>query len=121
MRKSVVVPMQALFKDEKYKSETIDILSVLMKDAALTGTPQVTLLCMKSCLTHKLIFISQVIVGDQLTCKTIRGSKRWRLAEIDPKERLTWAHEVPGKFSIHYLISIHVYDILGMHNPNTYR
>lgn len=40
--KSVVVPMQALFKDEKYKSETIDILSALMKDAALTGTPQVT-------------------------------------------------------------------------------
>ena len=34
--------MKALFKDEKYKSDTIiDILSVLMKDAALTGTPQV--------------------------------------------------------------------------------
>ena len=41
VRKSVAVPMQALFKDEKYKSDTIDILSVLMKDAALTGTPQV--------------------------------------------------------------------------------
>ena len=39
--KSVVVPMQILFKDEKYKSETIEILSNLMKDAALDGQPQV--------------------------------------------------------------------------------
>ena len=39
--KSVVVPMQILFKNEKYKSETIEILSNLMKDAALDGQPQV--------------------------------------------------------------------------------
>ena len=40
-QKSVVVPMKMLFKDEKSKSETIDILSELCKDAVLTGTPQV--------------------------------------------------------------------------------
>ena len=41
VQKSVVVPMKVLFKDEKYKSETIDILTQLMTDAQLTGDPQV--------------------------------------------------------------------------------
>lgn len=41
VEKSEVVPMKVLFKDEKHTSETIDILSQLMKDAALTGTSQV--------------------------------------------------------------------------------
>ena len=39
----------------------------------------------------------QVIIGDQLTCKTIRGAKRWKLPEVDPKDKLTWACEIPGK------------------------
>ena len=39
--KSKVVPMKILFKDEKYKSETIDILSQLMCDANLSGSHQV--------------------------------------------------------------------------------
>lgn len=41
VEKSEVVPMKVLFKDEKYTSETIDILSQLMKDAALSGESQV--------------------------------------------------------------------------------
>ena len=41
VRRTIVAPMEILFKDEKYKSETIDILTELMKDAALTGQPQV--------------------------------------------------------------------------------
>ena len=49
-------------------------------------------------LFNMAITVLQAIVGDQLMCKTIRGSKRWGLAEVDPKERLTWAHEIPGKF-----------------------
>ena len=39
--KSEIVPMKILFKDEKYKSETIDILSHLMSDANLSGNHQV--------------------------------------------------------------------------------
>ncbi len=39
--KSEVVPMKVLFKDEKYTSETIDILSQLMADADLKGASQV--------------------------------------------------------------------------------
>ena len=39
--KSEFVPMKVLFKDEKYTSETIDILSILMKDANLKGNNQV--------------------------------------------------------------------------------
>lgn len=38
VQKSEVVPMKVLFKDEKLKSETIDILSKLMSDANLDET-----------------------------------------------------------------------------------
>ncbi len=41
VRKAQVAPMRLLFKDEKYKAETIDILSQLCQDAGLTGDPQV--------------------------------------------------------------------------------
>ena len=34
--------MKVLFRDEKQKAETIEILSDLAKDAALTGNPQVS-------------------------------------------------------------------------------
>lgn len=40
-QKSEVVPMKVLFKDEKLKTDTIDILSQLITDANLDGTPQV--------------------------------------------------------------------------------
>ena len=39
--KSQVVPMKILYKDEKYKSQTIDILTQLMSDANLSGQHQV--------------------------------------------------------------------------------
>ena len=42
------------------------------------------------------IHVQQIIVGDQLTCKVIRGSKLWRVPEPDPKDKLTWANEIPG-------------------------
>lgn len=38
VQKSEVIPMKVLFKDEKLKSETIDILSQLMLDANVDGT-----------------------------------------------------------------------------------
>lgn len=43
--KSEVVPMKLLYKDEKYKSETIEILSQLMSDANLRGNHQVQCTC----------------------------------------------------------------------------
>lgn len=39
--KSEVVPMKILFKDEKYKSATIEILTQLLDDASLSGDQQV--------------------------------------------------------------------------------
>ena len=41
VQKSEIVPMKLLFKDEKYKSKTIDILNQLYSDADLTGDHQV--------------------------------------------------------------------------------
>ena len=42
VQRSRVVPMKLLFKDEKQKSETIDIISQLFSDGNLKGTNQVT-------------------------------------------------------------------------------
>ena len=39
--RSNVVPMEILFKDKKYKSEMIRILSQFAKDAQLSGKPEV--------------------------------------------------------------------------------
>ena len=55
------------------------------------------------CLICLYIPMLQAIVGDQLMCKTIRGSKRWRPAEVDPKERLTRAHEIPHELNLHII------------------
>lgn len=95
--RSNVVPMKILFKDEKYKSETIEILSQFAKDAEISGMPAV---CIH---IHILIFhvyltitILQGVVGDQLTCKNIRGAKRWRASDITDLDQLKWANEVPG-------------------------
>ena len=42
--KTEVVPMKMLMKDEKYTSETIDILTQIFDDANLTGDHQVGLI-----------------------------------------------------------------------------
>lgn len=41
VKKSTIMPMKILFKDEKYKAQTIDILTRLISDADLTGKPEV--------------------------------------------------------------------------------
>lgn len=43
------------------------------------------------------MYINKVVIGDQLTCKNMRGVKLWRLPEINPVHRLQWVNEVPGK------------------------
>lgn len=40
--KTEVIPMKILFRDEKYISETIEILTKLLEDAKLCGDPQVS-------------------------------------------------------------------------------
>ena len=42
VQKTQVVPMSILFKDELYKSETVEILSQYITDAQLSGGHQVT-------------------------------------------------------------------------------
>ena len=41
VQKTETIPMCVLFKDEKYTSETVDILAQLIIDANLNGQPQV--------------------------------------------------------------------------------
>jgi hypothetical protein len=86
--RSNVVPMKILFKDEKYKSETIEILTQLVKDAEISEVKNYYYL-RKTC-------IIKVVVGDQLTCKNIRGAKQWRASDFTNTDRLNWANEVPG-------------------------
>lgn len=50
---------------------------------------------------HRLISLTcvyffQIVCGDQATCKTIRGAKRWAAAEENPLYQLQWANETPG-------------------------
>ena len=49
VQKTEVIPMCVLFKDEKYTSETVDILAQLMIDANLNGQPQVHVYDMYTC------------------------------------------------------------------------
>lgn len=42
-------------------------------------------------------------MGDQLTCKNIRGCKLWRATEPHSKDRLTWARETPGEHHVFHL------------------
>ena len=54
----------------------------------------------------------KVLIGDQLTCKVIRGAKKWRESDIGPIDRLQWALEVPGihNAQVHkHSTCIHVY------------
>jgi hypothetical protein len=117
---SEVVPMKILFRDEKCKAETIAILSQLLKDAGLSGDQKVTtklvnVSIVRTTLNTSLVSrpyfmgmrlpkytnavyiqIQQIVVGDQLTCKNIRGCKLWRMTENHPKDRLSWSCETPG-------------------------
>ena len=72
--------MKILFRDEKYKSETIEILLQLAKDAELSGKPEVLYYSFLIVTNHERI--TQAIVGDQLTCKNIRGAKKWRASDL---------------------------------------
>ena len=94
--RSNVVPMKLLFLDEKYKAETTEILTQIASDAKPTGKPEVGLNCEYK---HHVCIVTlgeQIIIGDQLTCKVIRGAKRWQESDITSVDRLQWALEVPG-------------------------
>ena len=51
----------------------------------------------------------QVFVGDQATCKTIRGAKRWVESEVNEVDKLKWALEVPGM--LHKVCNVLAYKI----------
>ena len=69
-----LIPMKLLCLDEKYKSETTEILTRIAVDAELTGKPQV---CVNLTSIYSYVMVTlQITVGDQLTCKIIRGAKR---------------------------------------------
>ena len=42
---------------------------------------------------------NKVAIGDQLTCKNMRGAKLWQLPKINPVHRLQWVNEVPGNLN----------------------
>ena len=52
VKKPTIVPMKVLFKDEKYKAETIEIIRQLIEDGKLTGNAQVNVYCVIIQLLH---------------------------------------------------------------------
>ncbi|KAI8481565.1 hypothetical protein Bbelb_406650 [Branchiostoma belcheri] len=51
------------------------------------------------CLAAHVYILSEEdgVIGDQATCKNIRGARRFRQDDEDNLEKLTWANECPGK------------------------
>ena len=83
---------ESSFKDEKYKSETVDILDKLAVDAQLTGKPEVSVWSrVEHIHVHVHVYrqhgflLLQILVGDQLTCKIMRGARE---SHITPKDGL---------------------------------
>ena len=75
--RSNVVPMKILFKDEKYKSEK---LKFSRNSQRMQNCQERQRYCsMINVVDFATVsYATQVVVGDQLTCKNVRGAKRWR-------------------------------------------
>ena len=53
-----------------------------------------------------------MVVGDQLTCKNIRGVKFWRKPEIRPENTLSWVKEIPGtKLNLQVQVGLFLLDV----------
>ena len=78
--KSVIHPMPLMDVDSSYIDNNVTILADFQKRLNIDGT------------------IHQCVVGDQATCRTIRGARRRRVAEFNPRDSLCWAKENPGDF-----------------------
>ncbi|XP_062501053.1 uncharacterized protein LOC134178235 isoform X1 [Corticium candelabrum] len=78
--KAVVAPLEILDINERSTDGNIQVLENFARDTEKSETTPVP------------------IVGDQLTCKNIRGARRLRLPETQELHKLTWAKESPGDF-----------------------
>ena len=77
--KSVIHPISVIDVDESYIDNNVTILEKFQKMLSIEDT------------------IQQCVVGDQATCRAIRGGRRRRVADV-PNARLRWAKENPGDF-----------------------
>lgn len=77
--KSVIHPIAVIDIDESYTDNNVTILDEFQKILAVNDSVQ------------------QCVVGDQATCRAIRGARRRRVADV-PHARLLWAKENPGDF-----------------------
>ena len=68
--KSVIHPMPLMDVDSSYIDNNVTILADFQKRLNIDGT------------------IHQCVVGDQATCRTIRGARRRRVAEFNPRDTL---------------------------------
>ncbi|XP_035660197.1 uncharacterized protein LOC118404920 [Branchiostoma floridae] len=81
VKKSSITPLPLMDKDESKKDDTIQILLKFAEELQLSDNMK-----------------DQAVVGDQATCKNIRGGRGWREGEEDPVQLLQWAKESPGDF-----------------------
>ncbi|XP_066270851.1 uncharacterized protein [Branchiostoma lanceolatum] len=78
-------PVQLMGANEATTADNIHILRQFAKEAGMSAD---------NCW-------DQEVIGDQATCKNIRGARRLREDDVDRLERLVWAKECPGDF--HFL------------------
>ena len=77
--KSVIHPVAIIDVDESFTDNNVAKLDEFQKMLAIDDSVQ------------------QSVVGDQATCRAIRGARRRRVADV-PNARLLWAKENPGDF-----------------------
>eukprot|EP00118_Oscarella_pearsei_P019716 m.211047 g.211047 ORF g.211047 m.211047 type:complete len:424 (+) comp39750_c0_seq3:337-1608(+) len=76
--KSTVFPLEIVDANGGKADGNIKVLEAFVQDLKKTDTSSVA------------------IVGDQLTCKNVRGAKRLRQPERNEQNKLNWAKESPG-------------------------
>ena len=80
--KTIIHPIAVTDIDESHTDNNVTILEEFQKMLAVDDTTE------------------QCVVGNQATCRTIRGARRRRVADV-PNARLLWAKENSGDFHLH--------------------
>ena len=80
--KTIIHPIAVTAIDESYTDNNVTILEEFQNFLAV----------------DHIYTTEQCVVGDQATCRTIRGARRRRVADV-PNEIPLWAKENPGDFN----------------------
>ena len=94
--KAVVCALEIVDANEGTKDGTITVLESFVKDLKKKDAKPIVSELKNTPVFLFIVLLRKAVVGDQLTCKNIRGARRIRQPERRVLERLQWAKESPG-------------------------